>query len=68
MVSFNEAREEIETALNNAKTAMEKAIREAKLKEEVIDVTLPSKKTWLGIVIRIQLRWKKLKEFYRHGL
>ena len=40
----NEAREEIETALNNAKTAMEKAIREAKLKEEVIDVTLPSKK------------------------
>ena len=44
----NEAREEIETALNNAKTAMEKAIREAKLKEEVIDVTLPSKKNMVG--------------------
>lgn len=44
----NEAREEIETALNNAKTAMEKAIREAKLKEEVIDVTLPSKKSMVG--------------------
>ena len=44
----NEAREEIETALNNAKTAMEKEIREAKLKEEVIDVTLPSKKNMVG--------------------
>ena len=44
----NEAREESETALNNAKTAMEKAIREAKLKEEVIDVTLPSKKNMVG--------------------
>ena len=44
----NEAREEIETALNNAETAMEKAIREAKLKEEVIDVTLPSKKNMVG--------------------
>ena len=44
----NEAREEIETALNNAKTAMEKAIREAKLKEEIIDVTLPSKKNMVG--------------------
>lgn len=44
----NETREEIETALNNGKTAMEKAIREAKLKEEVIDVTLPSKKNTVG--------------------
>lgn len=48
LVSLSEAREEIETALNNAKTAMEKAIREAKLKEEVIDVTLPSKKNMVG--------------------
>ena len=44
----NETREEIETALNSAKTAMDKAIREAKLKEEVIDVTLPSKKNTVG--------------------
>ena len=44
----NETREEIETALNSAKTEMEKAIREAKLKEEVIDVTLPSKKNTVG--------------------
>ena len=44
----NETREEIETALNSAKTSMEKAIREAKLKEEVIDVTLPSKKNTVG--------------------
>ncbi len=44
----NETREEIETALNSAKASMEKAIREAKLKEEVIDVTLPSKKITVG--------------------
>jgi len=44
----NEARAEIETALENAKTQMEKEIREAALKAEVIDVTLPSKKNMVG--------------------
>ena len=44
----NETREEIETALDSKKTAMEKAIREEKMKEEVIDVTLPAKKNNVG--------------------
>ena len=44
----NEARAEIEAALESAKTQMEKEIREATLKAEVIDVTLPSKKNMVG--------------------
>lgn len=44
----NETREEIESALDAKKTAMEKAVREAKMKEEVIDVTLPAKKNNVG--------------------
>ncbi|MCR5715871.1 MAG: phenylalanine--tRNA ligase subunit alpha [Lachnospiraceae bacterium] len=44
----NQAREEIENALENAKKSMEREIREAKLKAEVIDVTLPSKKNNVG--------------------
>ena len=44
----NEAREELEADLAETKAIMEKAIREAKLKEEVIDVTLPSKKNMVG--------------------
>lgn len=44
----NETRTEIEEALDSKKSAMEKAIREAKMKEEVIDVTLPAKKNNVG--------------------
>lgn len=44
----NEAREEIEKALDGAKTKMEQIIREQKLKAEVIDVTLPAKKNSVG--------------------
>ena len=44
----NETRAEIEHILEAQKTKMEKAIREAKMKSEVIDVTLPSKKNELG--------------------
>lgn len=44
----NETRAEIEAALERAKTQMEKEIREAALKAEVIDVTLPSKKNMVG--------------------
>lgn len=44
----NHAREEIEAALEQAKKKMEKEIREAKLKAEVIDVTLPAKKNNVG--------------------
>ena len=44
----NETRAAIETVLEEAKTTMDQAIREAKLKEEVIDVTLPSKKNMVG--------------------
>ncbi|MBQ4537051.1 MAG: phenylalanine--tRNA ligase subunit alpha [Lachnospiraceae bacterium] len=44
----NEARAEIETALEESKKAMEKALREAQMKAEVIDVTLPAKKAEIG--------------------
>ena len=44
----NETRAVIEEMLEVTKTKMEKAIREEKLKQEVIDVTLPSKKSSVG--------------------
>ena len=44
----NETREEIEKVLDAAKARMEKAVREAKLKAEVIDVTLPARKALIG--------------------
>lgn len=44
----NEVRSEIENALEAEKTRLEELVREAKLKEEVIDVTLPSKKSAMG--------------------
>lgn len=44
----NEAREEIETVLENAITKMEKIKREAQMKKETIDVTLPAKKNKAG--------------------
>ena len=44
----NEARAEIETALEEKKTAFEKKLREEKMKAETIDVTLPAKKQMVG--------------------
>ncbi|MCR5655186.1 MAG: phenylalanine--tRNA ligase subunit alpha [Lachnospiraceae bacterium] len=44
----NEARAEIEAALEAQKKAMESKVREAKMKSEVIDVTLPAKKLKVG--------------------
>lgn len=44
----NEARADIEAALEKAKTEMERKVREAKMKKEVIDVTLPAKKNNVG--------------------
>lgn len=44
----NEVREEIEEFLEQTKKALEQAAREAKMKEEVIDVTLPAKKSLIG--------------------
>lgn len=44
----NEAREQIENALEDAKSGMEQRIREARLKAEVIDVTLPAQKSPVG--------------------
>ena len=44
----NETREEIENALDAAKTQMEAKAREEQLKAEVIDVTLPAKKNIVG--------------------
>ena len=44
----NEAREAIEKELEERKVKMEKKLREEKMKREVIDVTLPAKKSRLG--------------------
>ena len=44
----NETREAIEAMLEETKQKMDAAIREEKLKQEVIDVTLPSKKNTVG--------------------
>lgn len=44
----NDTRAEIEAALENAKKKMERALREAAMKAEVIDVTLPAKKNEMG--------------------
>lgn len=44
----NETREEIEKVLDAAINKMEAAAREAKMKAEVIDVTLPAKKNAVG--------------------
>lgn len=44
----NETREEIEKLLETARKKMESAAREAKMKAEVIDVTLPAKKSIIG--------------------
>lgn len=44
----NEARADIEAALEKAKTEMERRVREVRMKKEVIDVTLPAKKNNVG--------------------
>ena len=44
----NETRAAIEELLEETKVKMEAAIREEKMKAEVIDVTLPSKKSTVG--------------------
>ena len=44
----NDTRAAIEALLEESKTKMERAIREQKMREEVIDVTLPSKKNVMG--------------------
>ena len=44
----NETRAAIESVLEESRQKMERAIREERLKQEVIDVTLPSKKNMVG--------------------
>lgn len=44
----NETRAEIERVMEAAKTRMEKALRDAQMEKEVIDVTLPAKKNNVG--------------------
>lgn len=44
----NDTRAEIETALENVKKKLERALRETAMKAEVIDVTLPAKKNEVG--------------------
>ena len=51
----NDTRKRIEEELENVKKDLEAKAREAKLKAEVIDVTLPAKK--IKWVISIQILW-----------
>ena len=44
----NEARAKIEEVLDEKKTSLAKALREAQMKAETIDVTLPAKKPMMG--------------------
>lgn len=44
----NETREEIDRVMEAAKTRMERALRDAQMKKEVIDVTLPAQKNRVG--------------------
>lgn len=44
----NDTRAVIENALEESRTRMERALREAQMKAEVIDVTLPAKKAEIG--------------------
>ncbi len=44
----NDTREAIENALENARTELERKVREVQMKNEVIDVTLPAKKMQMG--------------------
>lgn len=44
----NETREEIEKVLEEARKKMERLVRETQMKAEVIDVTLPAKKAYMG--------------------
>ncbi len=44
----NDARAEIEKVLEEHRNKLERAVREAKMKAEVIDVTLPAKKAEIG--------------------
>ena len=44
----NETRAAIESVLEESRRKMERTIREEKMKQEVIDVTLPSKKNMVG--------------------
>lgn len=44
----NEARAKIESVLDEKKTALASAVREAQMKAETIDVTLPAKKPMMG--------------------
>ena len=44
----NDTRAEIEKVLEESRNKMESAIREARMKAEVIDVTLPARKNKVG--------------------
>lgn len=46
--SINETRSEIENAIEEMRVSITKKARETQLKNEVIDVTLPAKKNYLG--------------------
>ena len=65
----NEARAKIETMMEETKNRLEKELREAKMAAEVIDVTLPAKKSkrWSSSS-EYHCTGRSRKNFYRYGL
>ncbi len=60
----NELREKAENALEDAKTKLQQAAREAKLKRETIDVTLPSEKADFGHAHPCQLALDEMERIF----
>ena len=60
----NELREKAENALEEAKTKLQQAAREAKLKRETIDVTLPSEKADFGHAHPCQLALDEMERIF----
>ena len=64
----NEAREQIEGKLEETRVVLARRARELQLKKEVIDVTLPAKKTNTGQPSQYHCPGGSGAHFHRHGL
>lgn len=61
---INQAKEQVVTALNSQKSALEQAALNEKLKNEVIDVTLPARAYELGGLHPVSITVKRLTSFF----
>lgn len=61
---INDAKQEVVTALNEKKALLERAILDAKLANETIDVTLPGRKMELGGLHPVTITINRLIDFF----